>query len=131
MQDFSQRLIIVARKDLLGWQMANAITHVAAFMGKEMGESFGTGEYFTTKDGVQFPRNSQYPFIIKRANSNEQLHNLLEKAKSADVTYHVFIREMIEHTNDSDLQQELSTKQAQDVEFLAVGVFGKTRLLIK
>lgn len=125
MQDFSRRLVIVARKDLLGWQFANAITHVAAYIGKAVGDSLVTGDFFETKDCAQFPRNSQYPFIIKRANSSEQLHNLLEKARAADVTYHVFIREMIDHTSDDDLQAALTNKDEKDVEFLALGVFGE------
>lgn len=124
MQDFSKRLIIVARKDLPGWQMANAITHVAAFVGNKLGGSFGTGEYFVSKDGVKFPRNSQYPIIIKWAGSDEQLKNLYEKVKGTNVLHHVFIREMIDHTNDAELQTALEQKDVKAIEFLALGVFG-------
>ncbi|TSC86225.1 MAG: hypothetical protein G01um10148_731 [Parcubacteria group bacterium Gr01-1014_8] len=124
MQDFSQRLIIVARKDLPGWQFANAVAHVSAFVGNKLGDSFGTGKYFTSKDKVNFPRNSQYPIIIKRAGSDEQLKNLFERVKVTNILHYVFIREMIDHTNDEDLQRALESKDVKDIEFLAVGVFG-------
>ncbi|HEY4522170.1 MAG TPA: DUF2000 domain-containing protein [Candidatus Paceibacterota bacterium] len=124
MQDFSQRLIIVVRKDLPGWQFANAVAHVAAYFGNKWGDTFGTGEYFESKDNVKLPRNSQYPIIIKRANGDEQLKNLFEKAKTANVQHHVFIREMIDHTSDEDLQKALDGKALAEIEFLALGVFG-------
>lgn len=125
-QDFSSKIILVARKDLEAWQIANTIGHISAYLGKELVGKFDTGETFVSKDGVNYPRNSQYPIIIKRAKSNEQLHNLMEKVRDAGVLYHCFIREMIEHTNDSDLQNALNNKTDTEVEYLGVGVFGKT-----
>ncbi len=124
-QDFSSKIILVVRKDLEAWQIANTIGHISAYLGKELTDKFDTGETFVSKDGVNYPRNSQYPIIIKRAKSNEQLHNLMEKVREASVLYHCFIREMIEHKNDSDLQNALNNKTDTEVEYLGVGVFGK------
>jgi hypothetical protein len=123
-QDFSKRMIIVVRKDLQGWQIANTIAHVAAYLGNTLKDTFGTGEFFITKDDSKYPRNSQFPIIIKRANSSEQLKNLLGKAKSCKATCHGFIREMIDHTSDAELQDSLALKNDSEVELLGVGVFG-------
>ena len=126
MQDFARRLVIVARKDLLGWQVANATAHVAAYFGKEWGDSFGTGEFFETKDGAKLPRNSQYAIVIKRAGSDEQLKNLYEKVKAANARHHVFIREMLDFESDEELQAAVGDKSLSNVEFLALGVFGES-----
>lgn len=32
-QDFSKKVIIVVRKDLEGWQIANTIAHISAYLG--------------------------------------------------------------------------------------------------
>ncbi len=125
-QDFSSKIILVVRKDLEAWQIANTIGHISAYIGKELTDKFDTGETFVSKDNVTYPRNSQYPIIIKRAKSNEQLHNLMDKVRDAGVLHHCFIREMIEHTNDADLQNALNNKTDTEVEYLGVGVFGKT-----
>lgn len=128
-QDFSNRIILVVRKDLESWQVANTIGHISAFLGNKIKNGFDTGEKFVTKDGVAYPRNSQYPIIVKRAQSNEQLHNLMEKVRAIGVLYHCFIREMIEHTNDTNLQKALDSKIDADIEYLGVGLFGKTEEL--
>ena len=125
-QDFTNRIILVIRKDLEAWQVANTIGHISAYLGNKLNGNFGTGETFTTADGIAFPRNSQYPIIVKCAKSNEQLHNLMEKVRAAGVRHHCFIREMIEYANDDNLQNALTSKNDADVEYLGVGVFGKT-----
>ncbi|HUO50518.1 MAG TPA: DUF2000 domain-containing protein [Candidatus Paceibacterota bacterium] len=123
-QDFSQRLILVIRNDIEPWQVANTIAHISAYIGNKLGATFGTGDNFQTCDNVMYPRNSQYPIIIKRASSHEQLKNFSEKVRASGLLFHVFIREMIDHTNDADLQEVLGQKLDSDVELLGVGVFG-------
>jgi len=123
-QDFSKKIVIVVRKDMEGWQIANSIAHISAYVGNKLWNAFGTGENFTTKDGAIYPRNSQYPIIVKRANSNAQLKNLLEKMRRSGLMHHAFVREMIDFADDSKLQESLGTKKDADVELLGVGVFG-------
>lgn len=130
-QDFSNRITVVVRKDLEAWQVTNTVAHISAYIGNKLKENFDTGETFSTKDGVALPRNSQYPIIVKRAKSDEQLHNLMEKVRAEDVTYHCFIREMIDHNNDTDLQNALNNKNDADVEYLGVGVFGENEKVDK
>lgn len=130
-QDFTKRLILVIRKDIEPWQVANTIAHISAYIGNNLGDNFGTGEYFVTKDGVQHPRNSQYPIIIKRAKSNEQLQNLIQKAREAGVLYHGFVREMVDHTNDAELQTEFGNKNDDEIEYLGIGVFGQDNTVDK
>lgn len=130
-QDFSRRIVLVVRNDLEPWQVANTIGHIGAFIGNQLKETFGTGEYFVTKDEFKHPRNSQYPIIIKRAKSNEQLQNLIKKVRDSDVLYHGFIREMIKHTNDEDLQADLNLKSDSDIEYLGIGIFGENQTLDK
>jgi len=130
-QDFNKRIILVIRKDLESWQAANTIAHISAYIGNQLKDTFGTGDNFVTDDGNEHPRNSQYPIIIKRAKSNEQLQNLMHKIRDSKVLYHGFIREMIEHTNDNDLQDKLGQKKDIDIEYLGIGIFGKNDIVDK
>lgn len=123
-QDFENRIILVIRNDIEGWQIANTIAHISAYLGNQLKDRFGTGEFFVTKDSVNHPRNSQYPIIVKRAKSNEQLHNLMQKIRTEGILYHGFIREMIVHTADADLQKMLEQKNDKEVEYLGIGMFG-------
>lgn len=124
MQDFSQRIIIIVRRDIEPWQIANTIGHIAAYLGNKMKVSFDTGDYFVTKDEINHPRNSQYPIIIKSTQSNEQLRNLFIKVRETNFLHHAFIKEMIDHTNDMDLQNALTNKYHHEIEYLGVGIFG-------
>lgn len=130
-QDFNNKIVLVIRKDLESWQVANTVAHISAFLGNKLADNFGTGDNFTTLDGRIHPRNSQYPIIIKRANSNEQLHNLMANVRKSNFLYHGFIREMLDHTSDTDLQADLGNKNDEEVEYLGIGVFGKNKELDK
>ncbi len=124
-QDFTKRLTIVVRKDIEGWQAANAIAHIAAYLGNRLGEDFDTGDAFIAADGVAFPRNSQYPIILKSADSSEALHEALSEARKEGVLYLAFARNMIDHSDDRELEESLRAKPSGEIELLGLGVFGE------
>lgn len=124
-QDFNNKIVLVIRKDLESWQVANTVAHISAYLGNKLESSFGTGDNFTTEDEKTHPCNSQYPIIIKRAKSNEQLQNLMAKVRESGFLYHGFIREMLDHNSDAELQKALGKKNDEEVEYLGIGVFGR------
>lgn len=117
------------RNDIEGWQIANTIAHISAYLGNRLGDRFGTGDFFVTKDAINHPRNSQYPIIVKRAKSKEQLHNLMQKIRTEGILYHGFVREMITHTADADLQENLEKKDDGEIEYLGIGMFGSDEVV--
>lgn len=124
-QDFSSRLVIVVRKDLEGWQVANTIAHISSYVGNKLKDSFGTGESFAFSDGIEIPRNSQYPMIIKAAESAEQVKEIFDLAREKGLLCIGFIREMIDSTSDEEIENILKSKTYNDVELLGFGVFGE------
>jgi lysyl-tRNA synthetase, class II len=127
-QDFSNRVVIVVNNDIEGWQKANAISHISAYLGHKLDERFATGENFITKDGKTHPRNSQYAIIIMTANPG-QMHNLMERVRSEGLLYHGFIREMIETTDDQKIVEILSDKTDEEIEYLGIGFYGSNEKL--
>lgn len=124
-QDFTRRMVVVVRKDIEPWQVTNAIGHIAAYLGNKLDQPFDTGDYFTTKDNVKYSRNSQYPIITKVANSSEELFSLFKKVNQSNLLRIAFIMQMIDHANDASLQEELSTKSSEGLDYLGVGIFGE------
>ena len=122
-QDFSKKIVVVLNKELESWQAMNAVGHISAFLGNKMDERFDTGEFFVSQDEEKFPRNSQYSIIALSAKEG-QLHTLLEKVKEVGLLYHVFIKEMIETTNDEKIVETLKDKKSTDIEILGIGIFG-------
>jgi hypothetical protein len=122
-QDFSRKAVIVVNKELEQWQVLNTVAHISAYLGHKLGDNFGTGENFTTKDAVDYPRNSQYAIIILRAKPG-QLTNLMAKVRESGLLYHGFIREMINTTDDEEIEKVLASKNHSDIEYLGVGIFG-------
>jgi len=127
-QDFSKKMVIVVNKDLPEWQVLNTIAHVSAYLGNKMQAVFDTGASFDTADHTPHPRNTQYP-IIALSSSEEQLKNLMQKVRESGLLYHGFIREMIETTDDDEIEKILSQKTENDIEYLGVGVFGENELV--
>ena len=123
-QDFSKRVVIVVDKQLENWQIANAVGHTSAYLGNQLSkEDFDTADYFITKDSAELPRNSQYPIIIKRAASKD-LKKLYIKLQSSHLKHHVFIKEMIDTTDDTEIVEKLSKKTREDLVIYGIGVFG-------
>jgi len=125
-QDFSKRFAIVVRHDLEPWQITNAIAHIAAKLGR-MAEQFDTGDSFTTKDGLSIPRNSQYPIIVLRAENSGELQLLLAAVQIAKLPHLAFVREMLDLSDDAELEMALSKKTATEVEYLGIGMFGENQ----
>jgi hypothetical protein len=126
-QDMTRRISIVINKELPSWQVLNTVAHISAYFGNLLDEQLTTGEYFESKDGVLYPRNSQYPIIALSAQPN-QLQSFAQTVRQAnDVSVMYFIREMIETTSDGEIQDWLTNTTSDQVELLGVGIFGENQ----
>jgi len=127
MQDFTQRMSIVVRKDIEPWQVTNTIGHIAAYLGNRIGDKLLTGESFTTKDGVAIPRNSQYPIIVLSAET--KLHDLLVKVKESGLPHLAYIKDMIDEIDDTKLEATVSSLNVSDLDILGIGLFGPNEVV--
>lgn len=121
-QDFNHRIAIVVRQDLPSWQAMNTVAHISGYLGSKI-ETFLSDENFVTQDGIVHPRNSQYAIVILRAEQGA-FPRLMRKVRSSGLLYHGFIREMIETTDDTEIQGIVEKKRDSDIEYLGIGVFG-------
>jgi len=122
-QDFSKKMTIVLREDLVSWQLTNTIGHIAAYLGNKMSEPFDTGEYFMLKDRINFPRNSQFAVVTLRATKDE-LKSLAAKLCDTKLSWIVYVQEMIDMIDDEKLAKALSTKSLEEMHILGIGIFG-------
>ena len=123
-QDFDRRISIAVNHTLPAWQVLNAVAHISAHFGQLLGAQLISGDFFETRDGLKYPRNSQYPIIVLSAGP-DQLPTFAQRARTTkDVQAMYFIREMIETTSDKEISQWLSKKDSNEVELLGVGIFG-------
>lgn len=123
-QDKSQKAVIVLLKDLQGWQLNNTISHIAGKIGAEVNKArWTTRDTFKTADG-EIPANSMYPIVTLKANSSEQLYNLLTRVEEEGLIHLAFTQDMIDHTDDNDLQNQYSTQNKKDLQYLGIGFFG-------
>ncbi|MBI4225279.1 MAG: DUF2000 domain-containing protein [Candidatus Sungbacteria bacterium] len=116
-------MTVVLRDDVASWQLTNTIGHIAAYLGNKMSEPFDTGKYFTSKDGVDFPRNSQFPIVVLKADRN-QLRDLAGKLKNSHLSRIIYVQEMIDMIDDEELADVLKTKTFEDMDILGIGIFG-------
>ncbi|MBU4390022.1 DUF2000 domain-containing protein [Patescibacteria group bacterium] len=127
-QDFSKRISIVVNKELPIWQAMNAVAHISAYFGYKLDTNFGTGEYFVTKDGINLPRNTQYPIIVFAATEAE-IYGFANKARQVDVKSMFFIKEMIETSNDDEIGNLVGQENEESVTYLGAGVFGENAIV--
>jgi hypothetical protein len=130
-QDFTKRIAIVVSKDLPSWKAMNTVSHISAYFGNKMDESFDTGEYFSTKDKIDIPRNSQYPIIIFAAKQT-QLTTLADKVRElSDIKSMFFVKEMIDTGDDSELEKLIGDQEALDLTYYGIGMFGDNETIKK
>jgi len=122
-QDLTKRMTVVLDNKLESWKLLNTVGHIAAFLGNKMDGKFDTGEFFETKDGVSYPRNSQYPLIALTA-SQDELKKFMGQVRESNMLYVAYIPEMVEYTDDERLIEKVSQKEDSEIELLGVGVFG-------
>ncbi len=122
-QDFTKRMTVVLDKKLESWQLLNTVGHIAAFLGNKMPDKFATGDFFATADGIEYPRNSQYPLIALSA-TQEELKQLMGTIRNSGLLYVAYIPEMIEYTDDERLMEKVSKKSDEELEYLGIGIFG-------
>jgi hypothetical protein len=122
-QDFTKRISVVLDKDLESWKLLNTVGHISAFLGNKIGDKFVTGNFFATLDGVEYPRNCQYPIIALSA-SREQLKEFIKVVKESGLEYVAYIPEMVEYTDDEKLMEKVGAKKDEELEFHGIGIFG-------
>lgn len=127
-QDFSKKITIVVRKDIESWQVLNTVAHVSAYFGNQLEDDFDTGEFFITKDGVSHPRNSQYPIVVLSADSRE-LYPFIQDVRAKGLKSINFVRNMIETSDDTELEERIGVQNDADLDYLGVGVFGDKDVL--
>ena len=127
-QDFTSKISICIRKDLPEWQQLNTVAHIAGHFAHKSGAGWVTGDYFETADGLKIPRNSQYGIAILRADAKD-LRRVLRRAQDQSVEWMAYIREMVDLLDDAEIQDVLSKKLADDLEYLGIGLFGDREAL--
>lgn len=121
-QDFNQKIVIVVREDLPSWQAMNTVAHISGYLGNKI-DTFLSDENFITSDGINHPRNSQYAIILLK-NTEKGLRRFMQRVRQSGLLYHGFIREMIETTDDAEIQQIIGGKRDDQIEYLGIGIVG-------
>ncbi len=128
-QDFSRKMTIVVREDVASWQLTNTIGHIAAYLGNKMTAPFDTGQYFISKDGLNFPRNSQYAIVVLRA-TREEIKSIVCKLHGSSLLWIAYVQEMIDMIDDEKLAGALSAVMSEEMNILGVGMFGVKEELV-
>lgn len=110
--------------DMLSWQKMNTVAHLSSSFSARIGKELFYKDKIETKDKKDIKLNIQHAIMIKEANSQSEIKNLINDAKNSGINSYEFSREMIETTSDKKVEENTKNKNYEDVEFLGVLVFG-------
>ncbi len=113
------------------WQEMNTIAHLNAAFGARLGKKLIMQDKIETKDKERINLNIQHAIIIKEANSNDQILELIKAAREEELEVSEFTREMIETTDDKKVIEITAKKDLKDIEYLGVLIFGKKTVIDK
>ncbi len=113
------------------WQKMNTVAHLNASFAARKGKELLMQDKIETKDKQDINLNIQHAIIIKGADYNEDILNLIKDARSKDLDVSEFTREMIETTDDRKVISITKDKNLKDVEYLGALIFGKKSIVEK
>ena len=113
--------------DLAAWQEMNAVSHLNAAFGARIGRELFTRDTINTKDGQSIKLNIKNAIIIKNAQNSDELRELADFAKNEGFEVDHFTREMLETTNDKKVAEMTLAKNADELEYLGVLVYGSKK----
>ena len=106
------------------WEELSAVAHLAASLGARKGKGLLFREEIETKDERPIALNIQYAIMIKEGKSTIELTALAREAREKNLTVTEFTREMLSTTDDKKVIAETKAKNANEIEYLGVLVFG-------
>ena len=113
--------------DLAAWQEMNAVSHLNAAFGARIGRELFTRDTINTKDGQSIKLNIKNAIIIKNAQNSDELRELADFAKNEGFEVDHFTREMLETTNVKKVAEMTLAKNADELEYLGVLVYGSKK----
>jgi lysyl-tRNA synthetase class 2 len=114
------------------WQKMNAVGHLSAAFAARAGEHLFLQDKIETKDKKKINFNIQHAIMIKSADSNAEISELVTLVKEDNnLEVSEFTREMLEVTDDRKVVEQTKVKNFKDVEYIGVLFFGKKSLVDK
>ena len=112
------------------WQEMNTVAHLNAAFGARVGKTeLFSQDVITSKDGKQIKLNIKTAIVLAVAQSSAEIFDIANAAKKEGMEVEYFTREMIQTTNDKKIAEITATKNADEVEYLGVLVYGpKTKV---
>ncbi len=111
------------------WQQMNTISHLNASFAARQGKELFMQDEIETKDNKRLKLNIQHAIIIKEANSNKNIIELIKKAEQNKISYYIFTREMMNTTDDKKVIGWTKLKNHNDIEYLGVLLFDKKSIV--
>lgn len=119
--------VILHNANIEPWVQLNAAAHLSAALAAREGKKLIHIESTTTKDGEKIPMNIQHAIMMKGAKTASELLELKKNADAAGLTVTCFTKEMCESSNDEKVKKAQEAKNADEIEFLGVLVFGSKK----
>jgi lysyl-tRNA synthetase class 2 len=122
-------VILNKSSNLENWQNLNTVGHLCAEFAGKTNISLFLVDKIKTRDNKEINLNMQYPVIIKQAENNSQINNLITDSKDSNIEVYSFTREMLMYTNDKKVTQDTLQKNFEEIEFLGILVFGDKEII--
>jgi lysyl-tRNA synthetase class 2 len=106
------------------WTRFNTVAHLTAALGSRKGMELTYIPESVTKDGEHIPMNIQHAIIVKETDTAATLLELKRNAEEKGLFVSVFTEEMMSTTNDNKVKQLQEEKNASEIGYLGVLVFG-------
>lgn len=117
--------LILDTDEIPQWKKLNAASHLGASFAARIGKELIHVDESITTDGESIPMNIGHAIVMKKVSSRADLLTIKRKADKLDLIVTAFTDEMAASANDFKVREVQEAKQAQDIGFLGILIFGE------
>ena len=125
---YETKTVLILRRDLALWQVAN----VAAFLAGGLAGTHGhlKGEPYRDGSGRAYSALIREPVFVYGA-TLEELRRTHQRALSRELVPAIYIEPMFKTTNDADNRAAVAAAQPEALDFVGIGVHGPRKVIDK
>lgn len=125
--DYATRKIVCVVSDTLeSWQALNIVGHLAISLGANKDTHLMGRDVLIDTSGISHKGIARYGLIIKKGDPISIRNVLQESRHRNDIEVFDFLREMLETSDDDELNYLISKKDEVDLEYLGAMFYGPT-----
>jgi hypothetical protein len=126
---YDKKIAIVIKGDLLDWQKMNVTAFLASAVAIQFPETHG--QAFTNASGSTYLPFIKHPMLIYKADTDEQLKRVFNRAKERDLNIGIYTRPLFNTKDEEGNHIEIGKCTDEEQDLAGIVLYGENKKVDK